>query len=243
VGARSRLRASLDTADYQVHAAFEPEWYLIRETDDGFEPFDQSGCYTADGIQSAHDIVLEIVDGLAAQGMEMATYYPEYSPGQQEIAIKHSEGLIPADNQTFYKQTVKAVARNHGLRATFSPKPFPEHAGSGSHLHLSLWTDGENAFYDPTNESRYPVSETCKQFIGGSSRPCESARCTDRAVRRLVQTAAAGCVGSCIYGTEPRTNRLPRSPRRTTSETRRKYPPTRCKERATTTPPKIVISR
>ena len=167
MGARSRLRASLDTADYQVHAAFEPEWYLIRETDDGFEPFDQSGCYTADGIQSAHDIVLEIVDGLAAQGMEMATYYPEYSPGQQEIAINHSKGLTPADNQTFYKQTVKAVARNHGLRATFSPKPFPEHAGSGSHLHLSLWTDGENAFYDPTDASSYPVSERCKQFIGG----------------------------------------------------------------------------
>ncbi|WP_227377241.1 hypothetical protein [Haladaptatus halobius] len=136
---RSQLHTFLDTFEYQSHAAFEPEWYLVRETEDGFEPFDQSGCYTADGIQSAHEIILEIVDGLAAQSMEMSVYYPEYSPGQQEIAIKRSEGLTPADNQTFYKQTVKAVARNHDLRATFSPKPFPEHAGSGSHLHLSLW--------------------------------------------------------------------------------------------------------
>jgi glutamine synthetase len=164
---RSRLDSFLDTFEYQSRAAFEPEWYLVRETEDGFEPFDLSGCYTADGIQSAHEIILEIVDGFAAQGMEMSVYYPEYSPGQQEIAIEHSDGLTPADNQTFYKQTVKAVATNHGLRATFSPKPFPEHAGSGSHLHLSLWKGDENGFYDPDGESHYAISETCRQFIGG----------------------------------------------------------------------------
>ncbi|MFH5801445.1 glutamine synthetase family protein [Haladaptatus sp. CMAA 1911] len=164
---RSRLQAFLDTFEYRSRAAFEPEWYLVRETEDGFEPFDRSGCYTADGIQNAHEIVLEIVDGFAAQGMEMSVYYPEYSPGQQEIAIAHSDGLTPADNQTFYKLTVKAVAANHGLRATFSPKPFPEHAGSGSHLHLSLWEGDENAFYEPDDESPYSISETCRQFVGG----------------------------------------------------------------------------
>ncbi|WP_266081966.1 glutamine synthetase family protein [Haladaptatus caseinilyticus] len=164
---RSRLQTFLDTFESQTRAAFEPEWYLVRKTEDGFEPFDRSGCYTADGIQNAHDIILEIVNGLSAQGMETSVYYPEYSPGQQEIAIKHGDGLTPGDNQTFYKQTVKAVAKNHNLRATFSPKPFPEHAGSGCHLHLSLWHGDENRFYDSDSTSNYSISETCRQFIGG----------------------------------------------------------------------------
>jgi glutamine synthetase len=164
---RSRLRTFLDAFEYRSHAAFEPEWYLIRETETGLEPIDQSGCYTADGMQSVHDIVLDVVDGLAAQGMDMSTYYPEYSPGQQEISIRPSDGLTPADDQAFYKQTVKAVARNHGVRATFSPKPFPEHAGSGCHLHLSLWTGEENAFYDPDGDAPYSISEVCRQFIAG----------------------------------------------------------------------------
>ncbi|MCO8255075.1 glutamine synthetase family protein [Haladaptatus sp. AB618] len=164
---RSRLRGFLDEFEYRSRAAFEPEWYLVRETAAGIEPFDRSGCYTADGIQSAHDVVLEIVDDLAAQGIEMATYYPEYSPGQQEIAIEPGDGLTPADDHAFYKQTVKAVAENHDTRATFSPKPFPDHAGSGCHLHLSLWNGEENAFHDPDDESPYGISETCKRFVGG----------------------------------------------------------------------------
>lgn len=164
---RSRLQSFLDTFEYEVRAAFEPEWYLLRESEAGFEPFDRSGCYTADGMQSVHDIILDIVDGLSAQGMETSVYYPEYSPGQQEIAIKHSNALTAADNQPFYRQTVKAVARNHCVRATFSPKPFPNHAGSGCHIHLSLWNGEENAFYDHSNKSQYSISKTCRQFIGG----------------------------------------------------------------------------
>jgi glutamine synthetase len=167
-GPRAQLATYLDDLAYTPTASFESEFYLARHDEDGeLQPFDESGCFAADGMQSAHDIVLDIVDALAAQGMELAIYYPEYGPGQQELVVKHDDGLAPADNHALYKQTVKGVARNHGLDATFLPKPFPDRPGSGCHLHLSLWDDDGNAFFDPDGSARYPLSDTARHFIGG----------------------------------------------------------------------------
>jgi glutamine synthetase len=164
---RSNLVQFLDEFEYDLVSAFESEFYLARETDEGRGTFDQSGCFAADGMQNTHDIVLEMVDALQAQGMEFATYYPEYGPGQQELVVKHSPGISAADYQILYKQTVKAVAKRHGLEALFSPKPFKGKPGSGCHLHISLWDGDDNVFYDSTAEKRYGVSETARHFIGG----------------------------------------------------------------------------
>lgn len=167
-GPRAQLTSYLDDLGYMPAASFESEFYLARHDENGeLQPFDESGCFAADGMQSAHDVVLDIVDALEAQGMELAIYYPEYGPGQQELVVKHDDGLAPADNHALYKQTVKGVARNHGLDATFLPKPFPDRPGSGCHLHLSLWDEDGNAFFDPDGSARYPLSGTARHFIGG----------------------------------------------------------------------------
>jgi len=167
-GPRAQLATYLDDFEYMPTASFESEFYLASRDEDGeLQPFDESGCFAADGMQSAHDIVLDIVDALEAQGMELAIYYPEYGPGQQELVIKHDDGLSPADNHALYKQTVKGIARNHGFDATFLPKPFPDRPGSGCHLHLSLWDEDGNAFFEPDRSARYPLSDTARHFIGG----------------------------------------------------------------------------
>jgi glutamine synthetase len=167
---RSSLTKYLSTLaerDLTANVAFESEFYLIREAEEGFEPFDNSVCFGADGMQAANDIVLDMIDSLKAQDMSIVTYYPEYGPGQQELVVEHTPGVSAADNHILYKQTIRSVARNHGIDATFVPKPFEDAAGSGCHIHLSMWEDGENVFFDEDSNSPYGLSETARHFIGG----------------------------------------------------------------------------
>lgn len=164
---RLSLKSFIDNLDYEVEAAFEPEWYLMREIEDGgIEPADRSGCFALDGHQSAHPIILDIVDALKEQDMDVSVYYPEYGPSQQEVVIDHAPGVRAADNHIFYKQTVKAIAARHGLRATFVPKPLQDGPGSGCHTHISLWDEGSNLFYEEQGSS-YDISDECRHFIGG----------------------------------------------------------------------------
>ena len=165
---RSALLEFLEEIDLVPASAFESEFYLIERTEDGLEPLEDSVCFSPDGIQLMTDFVLELKDALEAQGMEFVTYYPEYGPGQQEFVVKHDEGIRAADNHVLFKQTVKAVAMNRNHRATFVPKPFEDAAGSGCHIHLSLWNGDENVFYDPdADDQAYPLSEAARHFIGG----------------------------------------------------------------------------
>ena len=165
---RSALATYLDSHPHKASVAFESEFYLTRETEDGeMVPFDDSVCFGADGMQNANDVILDITDALKAQGMDIVAYYPEYGPGQQELVVKYASGKQAADNHILYKQTVKGIASNHGVNATFVPKPFSEAAGSGCHVHVSLWEDDENMFYDPESEGRYGLSDTARHFIGG----------------------------------------------------------------------------
>jgi len=170
-GPRAQLRRYLDELaeeGYEPATAYESEYYYVRETDEGdLEPFADSTCFSTDGMRTAHQMILDTVDALKDQGMGLATYYPEYGPGQQELVIEHGRGVTAPDDHVRFKETVNAVARDHGVGATFRPKPFPQLPGTGCHVHFSLWQEGENLFYDPGAGGRYPLSDEGRQFVGG----------------------------------------------------------------------------
>ncbi|NUT41573.1 MAG: glutamine synthetase [Thermoactinospora sp.] len=74
----------------------------------------------------------------------------EFSSGQFEINLRHSEALDAADRAFWFKSAVKELARVEGRLATFMAKPFNDEGGSGFHLHLScLDEEGRNAFDEP----------------------------------------------------------------------------------------------
>lgn len=170
-GPRAQLTRYLGelAADGMVpRTAYESEYYYLRESDDGDPvPLDDTTCFSTDGIRSAHDVVLDTVDALKDQGMGLAAYYPEYGPGQQELVIDHATGVKAPDNHVLFKETVAAVATDHDFDVTFRPKPFPQLPGTGCHIHLSLWADGENLFYDPDADGPYPLSNPGRHFVGG----------------------------------------------------------------------------
>jgi glutamine synthetase len=157
--------AELAREGYELQASFEPEFSLGRHEGASFVPIDESLCYSATGFHLAHDYTIDLVDALIKQGLEVEHYYPELGHGQQEVPIRHALALRAADNHVLLRETVRAIAIRHGLWASFAPKPLPEQAGNGAHLHASLWADGANAFADPAGA--YGLSGLGYHFLAG----------------------------------------------------------------------------
>ena len=148
-----RMEARAVDADLAFEAAFENEFYLAVKTDDGYQPVDRSLCFSAIGMESTEDVIQDIVAALTAQGLTVELSHPELGWGQQELSTRHVPALTAADNQVTYRQTVRGVAGRHGLIASLAPKPFADQAGSGAHLHWSIWDAARrtNCLADPTD--------------------------------------------------------------------------------------------
>jgi glutamine synthetase len=110
--------------------------------------------------------VLAAIDAAArAQDLPAGTVLAEYGPGQFEVNLHHvPDALAACDHAIRLKRLVKGVALSHGLDATFMPKPYRDHAGSGTHLHVSLLDrEGGNIFADEDPKG----SPALRQAIGG----------------------------------------------------------------------------
>ena len=165
-----RVLAGAAQMGIAVQATVEHEFYLARETPTGYEPFDRSLCYSSIGFDSSAQIIDQIIAALEAQGIQVEQFMPELGPGQQEISIHHADALRAADTVLMVRETVRSVARQHGVLASFAAKPFLDQAGSGAHIHFSLWgagapEDGHNLLYDANG--RGGISELGYHFIGG----------------------------------------------------------------------------
>ena len=134
-----RMIARADDAGLVFDAAFENEFYLALQTEDGYRPVDRSLCFSAIGMESTEEVIGDIIAALTDQGLIVELSHPELGWGQQELSIMHGPALRAADEQIVYRQTVRAVAAHHGLVASLAPKPFADQAGSGAHLHWSIW--------------------------------------------------------------------------------------------------------
>jgi len=163
-----RMIARAAERGLRVMAAFENEFYLARVDNEGrFFPFDRSNCFSSIGMDNASGIIMDIVEALEKQGVAVQQYYPELGPGQQEISVRHAEALQAADRQIVVRETVRGVAASHGIYASFAPKPFPDQAGSGCHIHFSLWdaTGTRNLLSDP--RAPHGISPLGLHVIGG----------------------------------------------------------------------------
>jgi len=154
----------------QIQATFENEWYLAREVNGEYLPFDlhdHAPVYSSIGHDLNNDLMIETVNALEAQGITVEAAINEYGAGQQEISIKHSDALQAADNQMKFRDTVRGVALRQGLLASFAPKPYPDEIGSGAHLHFSLWDlEGKTSLlYDKNAVGG--LSKLGRHFIAG----------------------------------------------------------------------------
>src|SRR5690606_28773113 len=146
----------------------EPEFFLFKNDEYGnptLEVNDHGGYFDLAPLDLGENCRRDIVLTLEKMGFEIEASHHEVAPGQHEIDFKYTDAVKAADNIQTFKLVVKSVARQHGLHATFMPKPLFGVAGSGMHCNLSLFSGSENAFYDP-NDS-LGLSDTAKYYLAG----------------------------------------------------------------------------
>jgi glutamine synthetase len=148
-----------------VKGAFENEFYLLKGVPGEVEPVDNTTFASTHAMDISARVIEDIVQALTAQGITVEQYYPESGPGQHEITVKYASALHACDHQIAFRETVRAVAQKHGLRASFLPKIFPDKTGNGCHLHLSLWQDATNILSD--EGGTYGLSDCARQFMAG----------------------------------------------------------------------------
>jgi glutamine synthetase len=165
------LKQAIERADemgFDVNAAPEPEFFLFEEDEDGratTKTGDFGGYFDLAPKDLASDVRRDIIYGLEDMGFDIEASHHEVAQGQHEINFTYDDALTTADNVGTFRTVVRAIAAQHDLHATFMPKPIARINGSGMHTHVSLFSDGENAFHDDDDE--FNLSETAKQFVAG----------------------------------------------------------------------------
>jgi glutamine synthetase len=105
------------------------------------------------------------VSALEDVGIEVEYAHHECGPSQHEIDLRYKDALTMADSVMTYRLLVKEVADANGIHATFMPKPMCGQAGSGMHVHQSLFKGERNAFFDPNDACH--MSAACRAYVAG----------------------------------------------------------------------------
>jgi glutamine synthetase len=142
----------------------EAEFFLFKD-DKGTEVLDKGGYFDLTTLDVASDFRRDVFFMLKELGIPVEYQHHEVGPSQHEIDMRYADGLTMCDHVMTYKVTVKEVAMAHGYYATFMPKPLFGENGSGMHTHMSLFSGGQNAFFD--GDDKWHLSEVAKQFIAG----------------------------------------------------------------------------
>lgn len=146
----------------------EAEFFLFKKDADGkptTETHDMAGYYDVAPDDLGEEIRRQIVRVLTKMDFEIEASHHEVAEGQHEIDFKYEDALTTADNIVTFKYAVKAVASQHGVHATFMPKPIFGINGSGMHCNVSLFKNGKNLFYG--KDRAYELTEEALYSIGG----------------------------------------------------------------------------
>jgi len=165
---RSNLKKNMAGINYTYNCGPEVEFYLFKKEDNKIttSPHDIGGYFDYSPRDMASNVRKDIVIALEAMGMEAEMSHHEVGPGQHEIDVRYSNALTAADNTITLKYTIKAIAQKHDLYASFMPKPLYGQAGSGMHVHQSLFDKkGKNIFYDA--KDKYKFSKIAYSFLAG----------------------------------------------------------------------------
>jgi len=162
------LKRNLERASemgYTFYAAPELEFFYFQ--DDGPIPqvLDRGGYFDLTPLDVAQEYRRKTINALEQLGIPIEHSHHEVAPSQHEIIARYTDALTMADNIMTSRLTVKEIALQSGIYATFMPKPLEDYDGSGMHLHLSLFEGDVNAFHEPGTQGG--LSKVGQAFIAG----------------------------------------------------------------------------
>ncbi|MBM3531133.1 MAG: type III glutamate--ammonia ligase [Alphaproteobacteria bacterium] len=209
---------------FVFNLGIETEFFLFRETSDGgFEPIGpqeplDKPAYDVRTILDCMPVVQEIVEAMNGLGWNVFSFDQEDAPGQFETDFQYADAMTMADRFTFFRLMANEIARNHGMFASFMPKPYGHRTGSGAHYNISLADirTGRNLFEGTDDRRGCGLSPLGYQFIAGVLRHAKAISAviapTVNSYKRLVARGSmSGFTWAPIficYGNNNRTNML-----------------------------------
>jgi len=158
---------------YDFKIGLELEYFLVRRRADGsIEIADQQDtlekpCYDMAGLTRRYDFLTTVSKYCNEMGWGNYANDHEDANGQFEQNFMYDDALVSCDRAIFFRYMVHTLAEQHGMIATFMPKPFTNLTGNGCHFHMSLWDGETNLFLDENDPRGLGLSELAYNFIGG----------------------------------------------------------------------------
>jgi glutamine synthetase len=162
---RQLERASAMGLEFYVGPELE---YFYFKTPDAPVTIDDGGYFDVLPDDLGNDLRKQTMRALDKLDIPMEASHHEVAPSQHEIDPHYDKALVMADRVMITRLIVKEVAAHNGVHATFMPKPLYGHAGSGMHVHQSLFRGSDNAFFSADDE--HHLSDLAKGFIAGQLR-------------------------------------------------------------------------
>ncbi|HJU82544.1 MAG TPA: glutamine synthetase family protein [Acidimicrobiia bacterium] len=165
---RGVLKRNLQTAadmGFNFYVAPELEFFYFRDSGPDPQVLDRGGYFDLTPLDNAQEYRRKTINALELMGIPVEHSHHEVAPSQHEIIVRYTDALTMADNIMTFRLTVKEVAMEHDIYATFMPKPLEDFDGSGMHLHLSLFEGDRNAFFEPGSDNG--LSKVGQQFVAG----------------------------------------------------------------------------
>lgn len=165
-----RILSQCEALGYTYKTGVEAEFFLLKKTDQGYtiaDALDTAArpCYDQLNLMRQFDLISTIVSYMEQLGWEPYQCDHEDANGQFELNWTYNDALTTADRHVFFKYMVKTLAEKRGLTASFMPKPFSHLTGNGAHIHMSLWSNGSNAFLNEVDE--LGISSLGYEFLAG----------------------------------------------------------------------------
>jgi glutamine synthetase len=169
---RNQLRRAKELG-YEYKVGLELEYFLVQRRDDGsIEIADSQDtldkpCYDMAGLTRRYEFLTTVSKYCNELGWGNYANDHEDANGQFEQNFLYDDALVSCDRAIFFRYMVHTLAEQHGMIATFMPKPFTKLTGNGCHFHMSLWDGETNLFLDEDDPRGLGLSETAYKFIGG----------------------------------------------------------------------------
>jgi glutamine synthetase len=157
-----RMAETAAEVGLELRMAFEVEWFVGR---DELTPACQGPAYGMTRLVELSDYADAVLRALAAQGVPVDQFHPEYAPGQLELSVAAADPVAAGDLNVLVRQTIRAVSQEHGYRVSFAPVVVPGVVGNGAHLHWSPWLNGRNLFSG--GPGPYGLTERGESLLAG----------------------------------------------------------------------------
>jgi len=193
-----KMVAKAKEKGFAVNLGPEFEFFLFNLDAQGnpvAAPSDSAGYFDLMALDKGEEVRKDIMLNLDEMGFDCEASHHEVAPGQHEVDMRYNDALTVADRLMTFKLAVKTIALQHGLYASFMPKPMFQMSGSGMHVHQSLSGPKGNAFDDPSG--KFGLSENAMKYLGGllahSRETCAILNSHVNSFKRLVPGYEAPC--------------------------------------------------